>query len=139
MQSRWGREFGHDLIVTNPPLRTWEKSAEYYSMWYEDRARARKELKIQTRPAPPGASYHNAGPGGFAYAIDIDADPNAPASRLTPPQERLIIIGRDVGLVCGADWNDNVHFQYEFDRWDNFRRWAKAMDTLQGLVRGVSI
>lgn len=125
---RFGREYEHGAVITSS-LRSLELQAKIYIAFLRSPDEAFKLYRVVSKPAAAGLSWHNPGPDGLAWAVDIDGDPSALAQDLTPPQQRLIEIAEEEGLKSGRPWGDNVHFYVEgFNRRRNYVILMRTLD-----------
>lgn len=85
---------------------------------------------IVRRPAAAGLSKHNPDAEGKARAIDLDGDPSVPGRVLTPLQQGLIDICRELGLACGVDFADKDPVHFEDSSW-----WKEMEEAYIGHMR----
>jgi len=83
-------------------------------------------MGMVAEPSPAGVSRHHPFYEGKAAAVDLDAGPGAAGT--DPKQARLTELARSIGLKCGLDWGDPVH--YEMPDVDPFKEYVALMGRL---------
>ena len=89
--------------------RTFKHQAELYSAWRQwEQAGSRPPapLGMVSAPSPMGVSRHHPYFEGRAAAVDLSVGDSH-----SHDQDRLIEIARAIGLRCGVDWGDRLHFE----------------------------
>lgn len=125
-------------IAKTSGARGYGYQAVLYETWRRNPGVARTKYGVVAQPAPVGLSRHHPFYNGKAAAFDAGITNAKDRADKNAKQQRVIDLAREIGLRCGADWGDPVHFELSsidgkpLDPFAQYKLLADKLDRIAG-------